>query len=87
MSSTPLMPDDRRSLTQRLTVMQYVVAVAFAALAIGFLDLSSRAAREVPRNGGGESSPQAAAAGPARASCSIAMAACSSTIRAAAISR
>jgi len=36
MSSTPLMPDDRRSLTQRLTVMQYVVAVAFAALAIGF---------------------------------------------------
>src|SRR6185503_11771589 len=36
MSSTPLMPDDRRSLTQRLTVLQYVVAVAFAALAIGF---------------------------------------------------
>src|SRR3954469_9789709 len=35
-SSTPLMPDDRRSLTQRLTVLQYVVAVAFAALAIGF---------------------------------------------------
>src|SRR5204862_1248939 len=36
MSSTPLMPDDRRSLTQRLTVLQYVIAVAFAALAIGF---------------------------------------------------
>jgi penicillin-binding protein 2 len=36
MSSTPLMPDDRRSLTTRLTVMQYLVAVAFAALAIGF---------------------------------------------------
>src|SRR3954462_5775792 len=36
MPSTPLMPDDRRSLTQRLTVMQYVVAVAFAALAVGF---------------------------------------------------
>src|SRR6476661_7606722 len=36
MSSTPLMPDDRRSLTQRLTVLQYIVAVAFAALAIGF---------------------------------------------------
>jgi penicillin-binding protein 2 len=30
------MPDDRRSLTTRLTVMQYLVAVAFAALAIGF---------------------------------------------------
>ncbi len=36
MSSTPLMPDDRRSLTTRLTVIQYVVASAFAALAIGF---------------------------------------------------
>jgi penicillin-binding protein 2 len=36
MSSTPLMPDDRRSLTARLTVMQYLLAVAFAALAIGF---------------------------------------------------
>jgi penicillin-binding protein 2 len=36
MSSTPLMPDDRRGLTARLTVMQYAVAVAFAALAIGF---------------------------------------------------
>jgi penicillin-binding protein 2 len=36
MSSTPLMPDDRRSLTARLTAMQYAVAVAFAALAIGF---------------------------------------------------
>ena len=30
------MPDDRRSLTARLTVMQYAVAVGFAALAIGF---------------------------------------------------
>jgi penicillin-binding protein 2 len=30
------MPDDRRSLTTRLTVMQYAVAVGFAALAIGF---------------------------------------------------
>ncbi len=36
MSSTPLMPDDRRSLTLRLTFVQYLVAVAFAALAIGF---------------------------------------------------
>src|SRR5947207_10598114 len=36
MNSTPLMPDDRRSLTQRLSVLQYVVAAAFAALAIGF---------------------------------------------------
>ena len=36
MSSTPLMPDDRRSLTMRLSFMQYLVAVAFAALAIGF---------------------------------------------------
>jgi penicillin-binding protein 2 len=36
MSTTPLMPDDRRSLTARLTGMQYAVAVAFAALAIGF---------------------------------------------------
>src|SRR6266545_8355349 len=36
MSSTPLMPDDRRSLTLRLSFLQYLVAVAFAALAIGF---------------------------------------------------
>src|SRR5919112_1095725 len=36
MSSTPLMPDDRRSLTTRLTVLQYLVAVTFAVLAIGF---------------------------------------------------
>jgi penicillin-binding protein 2 len=30
------MPDDRRSLTLRLTVMQYIVTAGFAALAIGF---------------------------------------------------
>ncbi|MEN3339286.1 MAG: penicillin-binding protein 2 [Acidobacteriota bacterium] len=30
------MPDDRRSLTTRLTVIQYVIAVLFAALAVGF---------------------------------------------------
>jgi penicillin-binding protein 2 len=35
MSST-LMPDNRRGLTIRLTVLQYVVAAAFAALAVGF---------------------------------------------------
>src|SRR5216117_2398970 len=31
-----LMPDDRRSLAARLTALQYIVAVAFAALAVGF---------------------------------------------------
>lgn len=31
-----MMPDDRRSLTLRLTVMQYLVAVLFAMLAVGF---------------------------------------------------
>jgi penicillin-binding protein 2 len=36
MSSPPLMPDDRRSLTARLSVMQYAIAAVFAALAIGF---------------------------------------------------
>src|SRR6476619_7577839 len=36
MSPTPLLPDDRRSLTLRLSVMQYVITGAFAALAIGF---------------------------------------------------
>jgi penicillin-binding protein 2 len=35
MTST-LMPDDRRSLTIRLSVLQYLVAVLFAALAVGF---------------------------------------------------
>jgi len=36
MSTTNLMPDDRRSLTIRLSVLQYLVAVVFAALAVGF---------------------------------------------------
>ena len=36
MSSSNLMPDDRRSLTMRLGVVQYIVAVTFAALAVGF---------------------------------------------------
>ena len=34
--STNLMPDDRRSLTIRLGVVQYIVAVTFAVLAVGF---------------------------------------------------
>src|SRR3954471_9093650 len=33
---TNLMPDDRRSLTLRLSVLQYLVAVLFALLAVGF---------------------------------------------------
>jgi len=36
MATTNLMPDDRRSLTIRLSVIQYVTAVLFAALAVGF---------------------------------------------------
>jgi penicillin-binding protein 2 len=36
MSTTPLLPDDRRSLTMRLSVMQYAIAVGFAGLAISF---------------------------------------------------
>jgi len=36
MATTNLMPDDRRSLTTRLSVVQYLVAAAFAALAVGF---------------------------------------------------
>ena len=35
-TSTPLMPDDRRSLTLRLSVLQYIVALLFAALAVAF---------------------------------------------------
>jgi penicillin-binding protein 2 len=34
--STVLMPDDRRSLTIRLSVLQYLVAAIFAMLAVGF---------------------------------------------------
>src|SRR6476659_8064215 len=34
--STNLMPDDRRSLTLRLSTLQYLVAGVFAALAVGF---------------------------------------------------
>jgi penicillin-binding protein 2 len=36
MSSPTLIPDDRRSLTARLTAIQYIVAVLFASLAVGF---------------------------------------------------
>lgn len=36
MSSTSMMPDDRRSLTLRLSFMQYTVALVFAALAVAF---------------------------------------------------
>jgi penicillin-binding protein 2 len=36
MSSQAMLPDDRRSLTLRLSAMQYVVASVFAALAIAF---------------------------------------------------
>src|ERR671919_541568 len=35
-STTTMMPDDRRSLTARLTFVQYLVAAAFSALAIAF---------------------------------------------------
>src|SRR6187397_3474701 len=34
--STNLLPDDRRSLTLRLGVLQYLTACLFAALAVGF---------------------------------------------------
>lgn len=36
MSNAGMLPDDRRGLTLRLSVLQYVIAVAFAALAVGF---------------------------------------------------
>jgi penicillin-binding protein 2 len=36
MSTSPLVPDDRRSLTVRLTFIQYFVAVIFAMLAVAF---------------------------------------------------
>jgi penicillin-binding protein 2 len=36
MSTTSMMPDDRRSLTLRLSFMQYIVALVFAALAVAF---------------------------------------------------
>src|SRR5688572_19800807 len=36
MATTNLMPDDRRSLTIRLSVVQYLVASVFAALAVAF---------------------------------------------------
>ena len=36
MSNTGMMPDDRRSLTLRLSVLQYLIALAFAGLAVGF---------------------------------------------------
>ena len=35
--STNLMPDDRRHLGMRLSALQYIIACAFAALAVGFL--------------------------------------------------
>ena len=34
--TTSILPDDRRSLTMRLSVLQAIIAVAFALLAVGF---------------------------------------------------
>ena len=34
MTTSNLMPDDRRSLTLRLSVVQYIVAVTFAAIVV-----------------------------------------------------
>ncbi len=34
--TTNLMPDDRRHLAMRLSALQYIIAIAFAALAVGF---------------------------------------------------
>src|SRR3982750_824001 len=36
MATTTLLPDDRRSLTLRLGVLQYLIAIVFATLAVGF---------------------------------------------------
>lgn len=36
MSNAGMLPDDRRSLTLRLSVLQYLITLAFAALAVGF---------------------------------------------------
>ena len=36
MSNAGMLPDDRRSLTLRLSVLQYLIALAFAGLAVGF---------------------------------------------------
>src|SRR3972149_5944118 len=36
MSNAGMLPDDRRSLTLRLSVLQYLIALAFAAIAVGF---------------------------------------------------
>lgn len=36
MSTTPMQPDDRQSLSLRLSALQYSIALAFAALAVGF---------------------------------------------------
>ncbi|OFW08288.1 MAG: penicillin-binding protein 2 [Acidobacteria bacterium RIFCSPLOWO2_02_FULL_67_36] len=36
MSTASMLPDDRRSLTLRLSVLQYLIAIAFAGLAVGF---------------------------------------------------
>ena len=64
--TTNLMPDDRRSLTIRLSVLQYRVAVAFRGARGRLLDLPDRAAREVPRDRREQPAAAAAAAGAAR---------------------
>ena len=62
----PVAPDDRRSLTQRLTVIQYVVALALFRAGGRVLGVPDRLAREVPRDGGEQPHAAAAAAGAAR---------------------
>ena len=67
MPATPvMMSEDRRSLTVRLSSLQYIIAVLFAALAVGVLGVPGRAAPEVRADGGGEPPAPAAAAGAAR---------------------
>ena len=50
MATTNLMPDDRRSLTIRLSVLQYLVRGGVRGAGGRVLDLPDRPAREVPRD-------------------------------------
>ena len=66
MATTNLMPDDRRSLTIRLSVIQYLDRGGVRRAGGRVLDLPDRPAREVPRDRGEQPPAQAAAAGAAR---------------------
>ena len=86
-TTTPLMPDDRRSLMLRLSFMQYFIAAAVRGAGDRVLDLSDRAVRKVQRDGARRTTSGGCRCRRRGACCSIATARSSSRTRTRSISR